>query len=67
VLRRLAVIAIIGGLTKIMSESRDWNDLLWAWTGWRNATGSIKRYYQEFVQLKNKAATMNGTWCVLYD
>ncbi|XP_036393879.1 angiotensin-converting enzyme [Megalops cyprinoides] len=48
-------------LNKIMAESRDYDELLFAWQGWRNASGRILRNdYKRYVQLANKAAMLNG-------
>ena len=49
-------------LTKIMAESRKPDELLWAWKGWRDATGpAMKSLYEEFVTLLNKGARENRT------
>lgn len=49
------------GLTRIMSTSRDYNELLWAWQGWRDAVGpSAKDDYVRYVELKNEAAKANN-------
>ncbi|KAL4660481.1 angiotensin-converting enzyme [Arapaima gigas] len=48
-------------LTKIMAESRDYDELLFAWQGWRNASGrKIRQDYTRYVELANKAARLNG-------
>ncbi|XP_048869765.1 angiotensin-converting enzyme [Brienomyrus brachyistius] len=48
-------------LTKIMAESRDYDELLFAWQGWRDASGKLIRDdYKRYVQLANKAAVLNG-------
>ncbi|XP_067100399.1 angiotensin-converting enzyme [Osmerus mordax] len=48
-------------LQKIMAESRDYKELLFAWQGWRDASGRVLRQdYQRYVELANKAATLNG-------
>lgn len=48
-------------LTKIMAESRDYDELLFAWKGWRDSAGKVIREdYQRYVELANKAATLNG-------
>ncbi|KAJ8365026.1 hypothetical protein SKAU_G00138570 [Synaphobranchus kaupii] len=48
-------------LNKIMAESRDYDELLFAWEGWRNVSGRILRDdYKKYVQLANKAAGLNG-------
>lgn len=48
-------------LSEIMSNSRDWDELVWAWEGWRNASGrQMPEMYTEFAALQNVAAEMNG-------
>ncbi|CAL8283607.1 unnamed protein product [Merluccius merluccius] len=48
-------------LQKIMAESRDYDELLFAWKGWRDSAGKILRQdYKRYVELANKAATLNG-------
>ena len=53
---------LVPDLQKIMAESRDYKELLFAWQGWRNASGrALRQDYQRYVELANKAATLNGT------
>lgn len=48
-------------LTEILAKSNDENELLWAWKGWRDASGKkFPDKYEEFVYYLNKAAKMNG-------
>jgi len=48
-------------LMKIMRTSRDYERLLFAWTGWRNVTGpKLRPIYEKFVTLSNKGAQENG-------
>uniref|UniRef100_A0A7N8WUW1 Angiotensin-converting enzyme n=1 Tax=Mastacembelus armatus TaxID=205130 RepID=A0A7N8WUW1_9TELE len=48
-------------LQKIIAESRDYDELLFAWKGWRDASGKkIRQDYMRYVELANKAATLNG-------
>ncbi|KAL6073647.1 hypothetical protein STEG23_023533, partial [Scotinomys teguina] len=48
-------------LEEIMATSRDQNELLWAWQGWRDAVGrQIRPIFEYYVQLSNKAAQYNG-------
>lgn len=48
-------------LTAIMANSTDWNELVWAWQGWRDASGKkMPDMYEEFVVLLNEAAVING-------
>lgn len=45
-----------------MASSRDWDELLWAWEGWRNVSGRrMPEMYEEYAGLLNMAANMNGT------
>uniref|UniRef100_A0A3P9IDC3 Angiotensin-converting enzyme n=1 Tax=Oryzias latipes TaxID=8090 RepID=A0A3P9IDC3_ORYLA len=61
-------------LQKIMAESRDYNELLFAWKGWRDAAGKVLRQdYERYVELANKAAVLDGysdngaLWRSLYE
>ncbi|XP_051968866.1 angiotensin-converting enzyme-like isoform X2 [Xyrauchen texanus] len=48
-------------LNKIMAESRDYDELLFAWQGWRNASGrELRNSYKRYVVLANLAAQSNG-------
>uniref|UniRef100_A0A3Q3INI6 Angiotensin-converting enzyme n=1 Tax=Monopterus albus TaxID=43700 RepID=A0A3Q3INI6_MONAL len=48
-------------LQKIMAESRNYDELLFAWKGWRDAAGrAVRQDYKRYVELANKAATLNG-------
>eukprot|EP00794_Sanderia_malayensis_P011393 gene11393-12579_t len=48
-------------LYKIMRKSRDYNELLFAWKGWRDSTGpKMKATYKEFVDKLNIGAKDNG-------
>jgi peptidyl-dipeptidase A len=48
-------------LTEIMATSRDYDQLVWAWQGWRNVTGHVmKARYVELVDKMNEAAVDNG-------
>ncbi|XP_059145136.1 angiotensin-converting enzyme-like [Physella acuta] len=43
-------------LTRLMSDSRDYYELMAAWKGWRDVTGpKMKKKYEEYVQLYNSA------------
>ena len=54
-------------LEDIMAKSRDPAQLLWAWKGWRDATGpKIKPLYQTFVTLRNQGAVENSTYCTYF-
>ncbi|XP_061611297.1 angiotensin-converting enzyme [Phyllopteryx taeniolatus] len=61
-------------LQKIMAESRDYDELLFAWKGWRDAAGKVLRSdYKTYVELANQAARLNGhsdngaLWRSLYE
>ena len=44
-----------------MAESRDYDELLFAWKGWRDNAGKVLRKdYERYVELANKAAKLNG-------
>lgn len=48
-------------LYDILANSRDYDRLLFAWGGWRDAVGpKIRGLYKKFVELKNKGAEENG-------
>ncbi|XP_076153977.1 angiotensin-converting enzyme [Alosa pseudoharengus] len=48
-------------LQKIMAESRDYKELLFAWQGWRNESGRVLREdYKKYVEIANEAARANG-------
>nr|XP_048686115.1 angiotensin-converting enzyme isoform X2 [Caretta caretta] len=48
-------------LTDILAKSRDYDELLFFWKGWRDASGKeIKSKYKRYVELSNKAARLNG-------
>jgi peptidyl-dipeptidase A len=54
------------GLTDIITNSRDYDELLEAWKGWRDVSGAkMKDKYAEFVQLMNKAIKAGGIICCL--
>ena len=51
------------GLSKILAESRDYDELLWVWKGWREQSGKkMKGQFTQLVKLLNKAARQNGTY-----
>jgi hypothetical protein len=55
------LVSLVSDLQKIMAESRDYDELLFAWQGWRNASGrELRQDYKRYVQLANKAAALNG-------
>ncbi|XP_069808556.1 angiotensin-converting enzyme [Dendropsophus ebraccatus] len=48
-------------LTELMAKSRDYDELLFAWKGWRDVSGKqMRNHYTEYVKLGNKAAQLNG-------
>ena len=48
-------------LYHILANSRDYDPLLFAWKGWRDAVGPrVRGLYKEFVELKNEGAKENG-------
>ncbi|XP_074116979.1 angiotensin-converting enzyme-like isoform X1 [Sminthopsis crassicaudata] len=48
-------------LTELMASSQDYDNLLWAWKGWRDMAGrAILLHFPEYVELSNKAAQLNG-------
>ncbi|KAM3933298.1 angiotensin-converting enzyme 2 [Leptodactylus fuscus] len=49
------------GLDSIMLDSTDYHERLWAWEGWRVEAGKrMRKLYEEYADLKNEAARMNG-------
>ncbi|XP_071802041.1 angiotensin-converting enzyme 2-like [Asterias amurensis] len=49
------------GLGKVMATSEDWEELLWAWQGFRDEVGiPNKPLYKEYVALANEASRLNG-------
>ncbi len=49
------------GITKILAESRDYNELSWVWTEWYNATGvKMKSLYVQLIDLVNQGAIKKG-------
>uniref|UniRef100_A0A7N4V350 Angiotensin-converting enzyme n=2 Tax=Sarcophilus harrisii TaxID=9305 RepID=A0A7N4V350_SARHA len=61
-------------LSEVMASSRDYDELLWAWQGWRDTVGQqLRPIYSRYVELSNKAAKLNGhtdtgdSWRVVYE
>ncbi|XP_045327192.1 angiotensin-converting enzyme 2 isoform X1 [Leopardus geoffroyi] len=49
------------GLDDIMENSKDYNERLWAWEGWRAEVGKqLRPFYEEYVALKNEMARANN-------
>lgn len=56
------------GITKVFSESRDPEELKYYWTNWYNAAGTPSKHdFFKYVELRNKAAKLNGmlTVCLI--
>lgn len=48
-------------LSNMLKESRNYDELLWAWKGWHDQTGpKMRQIYARTVELNNKAAKENG-------
>ncbi|XP_075436513.1 angiotensin-converting enzyme [Ascaphus truei] len=48
-------------LSEILAKSRDYDELLFAWKGWRDSSGKqIRSKFMRYVELSNKAARLNG-------
>ena len=47
-------------LSDVMDQSRDWNALLDAWTGWHGVGAQIRPLYIRFIELANRGARDNG-------
>jgi peptidyl-dipeptidase A len=48
-------------LTNLMSNSRDYDQLQWAWEAWHDVTGPrMKSKYVELVEKMNEGARDNG-------
>jgi peptidyl-dipeptidase A len=48
-------------LTKILDESRDYDELLYVWKTWRDVSGKHMRGdYIKYISLKNQGAEANG-------
>ncbi|MGD8827994.1 MAG: M2 family metallopeptidase, partial [Gammaproteobacteria bacterium] len=50
----------LNDLTRIMAESRDYDTLLDAWTGWRTVSPPMRDDYTRFVTLANQGARSLG-------
>ena len=49
------------GLTKIMGQSTNYTERLFAWESWRNEVGrKSKPLYERFIELKNAQSVLNG-------
>ncbi|XP_075701161.1 angiotensin-converting enzyme isoform X2 [Rhinoderma darwinii] len=48
-------------LTELMAKSRDYDELLFAWKGWRDSSGKpMRSHYTKYVALGNMAAKLNS-------
>ena len=60
-------------LSKVMAESRDYDKLLEAWTGWRTVSPEMRPLYEKLVTLSNEGATglgydnVGALWRMGYD
>lgn len=60
-------------LTDVMAMSRDYDELLDAWTGWRSISPPMRHKYQRFAELANEGAQELGfqdlgeLWKAAYD
>jgi peptidyl-dipeptidase A len=63
----------LGELSKVLAESRDYDALLKAWTGWRTVSPEMRPMYREFVTIANEGAKEIGfenlgeLWRAAYD
>ncbi|XP_020136466.2 angiotensin-converting enzyme isoform X1 [Microcebus murinus] len=61
-------------LINVMATSRKYEELLWAWKGWRDKVGKdVLPLFPKYVELTNKAAWLNGytdggdSWRSMYE
>ncbi|CAD5120116.1 DgyrCDS8693 [Dimorphilus gyrociliatus] len=48
-------------LNQLMANSTNWDELLWAWKGWRDETGQkMYKMFDEYAELFREAARING-------
>ena len=46
-----------------MANSRDYDELVYTWKAWHDASGKhMREDYKKYVELQNKAAAANGTY-----
>jgi peptidyl-dipeptidase A len=63
----------LGELSRTMASSRDADELLEAWTGWRSISPPMRDQYQRFAELGNKGAQelgfadLGALWRAKYD
>ncbi|MDH3531539.1 MAG: M2 family metallopeptidase [Gammaproteobacteria bacterium] len=51
---------VLGELEQIMAQSRDYDELLDAWRGWRSVSPPMRDKYARFVELANEGANEFG-------
>jgi peptidyl-dipeptidase A len=48
-------------LSSMLKTSRDYNQVLWAWKGWHDATGpKMRSIYTKIVEIQNRGAVFSG-------
>lgn len=48
-------------MTEIMATSKNYSELEYTWRMWHDSTGPLmKPLYKKYIELSNKAATLNG-------
>nr|CAD7404037.1 unnamed protein product [Timema poppensis] len=53
--------SIYPGIESVISSSRDYDELTYAWKSWRDATGpKMREDYKKYVEINNIAAAENG-------
>ena len=63
----------LGNLSRTMASSRDADELLEAWTGWRTISPAMRGKYARFAELGNKGASelgmadLGAMWRSMYD
>lgn len=49
------------GIEAVISKSTDYDELMYVWKAWRDASGAkIKQQFNTYVELSNEAARENG-------
>ena len=55
---------VFAGLTRLLAEGRDYDELALAWKRWRDVSrGEMKDLYAEFVELSNEG--VRGKWKIV--
>ena len=48
-------------MQKVLSDSRDYDELAYIWKSWRDVSGAkMRESYKTYVELSNLAAHLNG-------